>query len=812
MYLNMLRRDLKDQKALNVVLFAFMIVATVAMVAGATLLYSFMVGEQMTYEKCNSTDLIVLMPVDQSDAEGARQEVFDAFGSLDIARDMYVSQVVAMSDRTVFVNDEEGESVEAIDGIYIITSKPQERNIPYTLNGEDFEVPNGCVAVSQLMARRMGIGVGDKLRLVSQMGNVYEFTICEIYRNPIELTWRFLYLSDRDAETFYAECPKKTDFFELNVDAGDGDYVDTLLPIITDTSLQFEDRGIRTGAVKVASMNDTGIMVLIIVLSTLIVALFVMAMIMMTIDFSIKSMVKREAKQIGMMKAIGVWSFSYKLLYVVKYMAFCVVCGLIGLPLGFMLSEKIYDVFVYDVIFPDKVTMIMIGVSAMLVNIAFILFFCVLSLRRMNKISVIDAIHGENRGERFTKLPGLSLVKSKTMGVSSFLAVSDILRALKRYIYLILAYTLGIAAVLFMIQLKDSVLDVSYLQHYFQRGRIDFDLKLEDSYVEKLAQRAGSYSGVYDILNDILEENDIPARLVLTEMCTADIYHDDVGLVAEMAWQDADISGLYYLPGGDAPVLYNEVAISKYHADMLGVGIGDYVMLEYDRFSEDHTHTERVTEDFMITGFIDYHGTDLVKVIMSPEFEGAMFTPDYVYSAVIDAPLSEHEAIRNQMQAIWTNGEVKVLSPDDVVNDFLEGYDLIFNMMIAATAFAAAGVLILLTCLYENIFIEEETADIALLKSMGFKRSVIRGWHLIRLTILGVLSMGLSLVFTATLGNKFAETLFVSLLRNYSFKLTVDPIHNFVIVPLIVISGLVIVVYLMTRLTDRIQIWKVRTE
>jgi predicted lysophospholipase L1 biosynthesis ABC-type transport system permease subunit len=114
--------------------------------------------------------------------------------------------------------------------------------------------------------------------------------------------------------------------------------------------------------------------------------------------------------------------------------------------------------------------------------------------------------------------------------------------------------------------------------------------------------------------------------------------------------------------------------------------------------------------------------------------------------------------------------------------------------------------------LYENIFIEEETADIALLKSMGFKQSVIRGWHLIRLTILGVLSMGLSILFTATIGNKFAETLFVSLLRNYSFKLTVDPIHNFVIVPLIVISGLVIAVYLMTRLTDSIRIWKVRTE
>ncbi len=812
MYLNMLKRDLKDQKALNTVLFVFMIVAAIAMVMSATLLYSCFAGEQQTYEKCNTTDLMALLPEDMSDAEGARQEVYDAFGSLDVMREMYLSQVVVLNNRTVIAYDDEGNELDIPSNNYIVTPKFRERNIPYTLNGEDFEVPNGCVAIPQLLANRVGVAVGDPLRLVTQMGNVYEYTVCQVYRDPIDLTWGYLFLSDRDAENFYSECPSKTDYYEFNVDVGDRDYINTLLPIITDTSLQFEERGMKIGAGKIAIYNDTGIMVVIIVLAIAIVALFVMAMIMTTIDFSIKSMVKREAKQIGMMKAIGVWSFSYKVLYIVKYMAFCIVCGLIGLPLGFMLSEKVYDNFVYDIIFPDKSSMIAIGILAMLINIAFILFFCIASLRRMNKISVIDAIHGENRGERFAKLPGLSFTRTRKMGAASFLAVSDILRALKRYIYLIIAYTLGIAAVLFMIQLKDSILDISYLQHYFQRGRIDFNLELDDTYYNRLLEQAGSYSGMYDLLNERLEENGIPARLIPMQLSTADVYYNGNALVAEMTWQDDDISGLYYLPGGDMPVLYNEVAVSKYHADQMGVNIGDIITIEYDRFSEDHTYKVRTTEDFIVTGFIDYHGADLMKVIMSRDFTGAVYTPDGIYSAIIDAPLSEHEAILERMRNIWPEGEVTVLTTEDVVNDFLEGYDLIFNMMIATTAFAAAGVLILLTCLYENIFIEEETADIALLKSMGFKRSVIRGWHLIRLVILGILSMVLALLFTATAGNKLAEWLFITLLRNCSFTLTVDPVHNFVIVPLIVMTGLVIVVYLMTRLTDKIQIWKVRTE
>ena len=54
--------------------------------------------------------------------------------------------------------------------------------------------------------------------------------------------------------------------------------------------------------------------------------------------------------------------------------------------------------------------------------------FSLISLRRMKKISVMDAIHGENRGERFSRIPGVSLNSTKKISVPTFLAVQDIVR------------------------------------------------------------------------------------------------------------------------------------------------------------------------------------------------------------------------------------------------------------------------------------------------------------------------------------------------------------------------------------------------
>jgi len=44
------------------------------------------------------------------------------------------------------------------------------------------------------------------------------------------------------------------------------------------------------------------------------------------------------------------------------------------------------------------------------------------------------------------------------------------------------------------------------------------------------------------------------------------------------------------------------------------------------------------------------------------------------------------------------------------------------------------------------------------------------------------------------------------------FNFRVLPVNNFVIIPVFVLAGLALVIYLMTRITNKIQIWKVRNE
>ena len=95
---------------------------------------------------------------------------------------------------------------------------------------------------------------------------------------------------------------------------------------------------------------------------------------------------------------------------------------------------------------------------------------------------------------------------------------------------------------------------------------------------------------------------------------------------------------------------------------------------------------------------------------------------------------------------------------------------------------------------------------------MGFNRSVIRAWHFFRLMLLSVFSLLLTYVFMATAGNFLIGSLFKSLMKAGDFNLKALPLSNFVIIPFFVLTGLALVTYLMTRITNKIQIWKVRNE
>ena len=96
MYLRILKRDIKDKPGLNIVAFIFMIAAVTFMVIGTTMLYALFGGEQKTYEKCNSSDVYLLIDQSVADREGLVERFEEDLRNVPLVVDSVNDEIVEL--------------------------------------------------------------------------------------------------------------------------------------------------------------------------------------------------------------------------------------------------------------------------------------------------------------------------------------------------------------------------------------------------------------------------------------------------------------------------------------------------------------------------------------------------------------------------------------------------------------------------------------------------------------------------------------------------------------------------------------------
>ena len=812
MYLRMLKRDLKDKKALNTVLFVLMIMASIFMGTGLIILYTNIFGLKDTYKKCNTADIGYLMLRDISD-EGANDKRME-----EILKTLPNVEGVAKSDVVLIKDDRlEFEHYDPLDNDWVswqdfaVGKVPDTYNRPLDGNYEYFTVDDGYVAIAQHVANLTNSEVGDYLRITTDYGNKYEFIISDIYTNPSSEGLDMIYLSDHDGDIILSECPSRRDLYEVKISGVDGDYYEVLSKVATAPLANYEEVNISLFASKMMDQTNDGMISTIVSIILIGVAIFMMLMILVTINFSLRSTIKQEEKEIGIMKAIGVYSFSYRTLFAVKYIAFAIVGGLIGLPFAAVFSHMLIGRFVFHTIPPKTGTRVILLLAALLFTLFFIVGFTLLSLRRMNKISVMDAIHGENRGERFGKLSGLFLHKKKRISIPLFLALSDILKKVKRYIYLIIAYVCGACMILTVIMIKDSICSKDYFMKYWQQGQMDFEAIPEVEYLDKLANKAGNYKAGIELINKNFEEHGIPAEIEYCAAQGAAYYIDGQERTCYLMFDLKDASEVV-LVKGNSPMLRNEIAIPYRLAMDNGLNIGDSITIKYEKYNMNHVTTSKVTEDFVITGFFEGFGLQLPKMLLSSQIDNVV--PNYGYhefSYKLNCDPRDYDRYYKMMDDLYTDDEIRFIRSEDVEEYEMGSYIALLNAMLLIVSIVVVIVVTMLTCMYETIFIDEEVADVALLKSMGFERKTVRSWHRLRMVILSIASGLASVLIMVTLIKSLLERAIVSFIRTYTFDVPVRGIH-FVVVPLLIVALVTIVVIPALKPMDKIQIWRVNNE
>ncbi len=292
MIFNILKRDLKRKKAMNLILFIFIILTSTFMASSVNNLIVTTSAVDYFIEKANVTDYTILALGEESN---------------DKAIDKWLSKQESITDylvnKTIIVTKdslkkENGSKYECIAST-AITKVPETYNKVFNLEDESFELKPGEIALPSIEGERNDLQVGDKLTF--KVGDVTKkFTIKCFVKDAIFgssfVGYKQLYVSHEDFEVLIAS----KDAMIMNLYAIESSDIKTLeKDFVRQSFITVTNLPIST--VKMIYIMDMIMAAILIVVSIclILIAFFILR-------FTIVFTIQEDYKEIGIMKAIGI--------------------------------------------------------------------------------------------------------------------------------------------------------------------------------------------------------------------------------------------------------------------------------------------------------------------------------------------------------------------------------------------------------------------------------------------------------------------------------------------------------------------------
>ena len=813
MFFRMLKKDLKDSKGLNVILLLFMIIVSTLASAGGLLQLENTRGIAVSCKRTNASDVSIVYAPEADEVDTGPTHLITVIHEMLPDAKVSWQTIIPISASNFDFTGKDDAGFRGMTTNYYLSTQPMEMDLVYDEKNRPFYVENGHIAVTRQFARSTGIKVGDDFFITTQMGQTYRFEVSAIAKDPTkEWETRFI-LSDADFAAIRSECPYCRQWVYVQDSSLHADS-------ITDSRASFYaffrelskdisvKQQLRTLSPNCHMFSNTSMISMIVFIFVMVAALFMLIIIVFTLGFSIRSAVKSQERELGIMKALGTDSLSFRWLFAAKYIAFAAVGGVIGCIAGIFAGNYLLDNFYYNIVFTLSPVDLIPSVLASCMITVLVVLFIFLSLRRIDKISVMDAINGENRAESIRHPGRFQLKILHKMPVPLYLALTDLLTKFRRYALLLVAFAAGSILVMYSIQLHDSMISTDFLHQYYTFGDIDFGLEPDSAFLKEMSDSTGRADIAERNINAKFKSSGIPAEIDYAFMTNANLCAES-GYISVVMNSGVESEKLHIVKGGQPPVLRNEILLDRYTAVTQGYEIGDSVTIEYEKYSDDRLSHAKTKEDFVITGFVDRLAKiNSVCVIMGRDFHDALTDYYDIVGFTIHAPESEKEMYRQQIAKLFPDVYVERIQ---LGNNFLSIYDILFSFVRNTMILVVAGVLAFLTVMYQTIFMKDEENETAMLKSCGFDDGSIRKWQLLRMLLLFGAAQILAAVLMPTAVTKMNDLLMSSLLGLKSWEFTGSWVPcGLWIVFITVLAALVDLIVL--RGIDKIEIWRIRNE
>lgn len=425
MFWDILRKDLKRKKTINIVILLFIILAAMFVASGLNNVLTVVNGTDYYLNQADIGDYVVLT----QQGDGGVPELLD---TCQYVKDYRMDHIMYATKGNIKA---EGKELDMANKAMIIESISESEIHFFTKDNKELtKVPEGEVYVTGNFLDANDLKEGDKLT-ITHGENSMELTIAgkakdALLGSEFMGNKRFI-LNEADYQKFASD-------ESLAEYRGEIIYIDTDNPseiasLLSNASNILFNRG--RGIFKLCYVMDMIVAFVVLVLS---VCLMIVSF--AVLKFTITFTVTEEYREIGVMKAIGITDFKIRSLYLVKYLMLAVVGAAIGflasIPFGNMLLQSVTENMMLG-----NSHAITVNFMGAVIVIAVTIWFAYRCTGKVKKLTPVDAIRNGQSGERFKKKSIYRLGKSR-FNSTWYLAVNDILSSPRRFLTIILSFFL----------------------------------------------------------------------------------------------------------------------------------------------------------------------------------------------------------------------------------------------------------------------------------------------------------------------------------------------------------------------------------
>ena len=747
-----LREDILRKKVITVVVFAFILLSALLVASGSNLIMDLSSALEALFERSKAPHFV------QMHAGEVDQGAIDRWSAAhSLVKEQQTVEMITVDGSTLYVGDSQTAEESSIMDISFVTQNPS-FDLLLDLDNRTIHLSPGEVAVPIYYMQRDDLKIGDP---VSIKDGPFEktFTIAAFVRdaqmNPsIVHSKRFLVHED--------------DYMRMREHFAETEYLIEFLLTDPGQANRFSDAYQSSGLPNKGTSVDRNLFKTLNALThgivagvVIVLSLLLMIIAILCLRFTILATVEEDYKEIGVMKAIGIAKGDIRRVYLAKYVLLGVLASVLGYFASLFLNRTLSaNILLYIGRAPKGLIQHAVPFLAAAAVGLMVVVSCAVILRRLNRVTALEALRSGNLGESATNLSVLELKRSKLLNVNVFLGFKDVVQRFKLFGLLCFVFFFSAFVIIVPVHFLTTIQSPTFIS-YLGIGQSDIriDLRQSDDMVQRFDR----------MLAHLADDPDVERFSPLVTSQFTMVGSDGARERINIETGDFSIFPLDYVEWS-APELQHEIALSSLNAREMDKSVGDTIVLLVDG-------QER---QMVVTGIYQdvTNGGRTAKAVLPYDPDDALW---YAVSLDVTSESPVADKVRQYSDAF---------SPARVTD--LEGYlDQTLGNTIAqlrkvtlVAVVVGLSVAVLITSLFLTMLISKDASQIAMMRSLGFSLRDIRVQYLTRAWVLLGLGIVLGTVFSNTLGQRLVSALW-AFMGASQIKFVINPVQAYVLLPLL---------------------------